>query len=247
MRLLFVFLATLVLARAQTVDALLVEADALDAKNQNREALALLFEADRHQPGQAETLRRIAKQYDQLSLDAGSKSERKTLNQQSLDAALRAVRSDPKNARARLCLAIVYGRNANFEAPRRKVELSRLIKEEAEAAARLDPRQDYAWHILGRWNYELANFNPVLKALAQTIYGKFPEASNDQAAAHFQKAIALQPRRVMHHIELGRTYLALGEKEKARLALEAGLRLPAVNSDEEDARQRGREALRQLP
>ena len=92
----------------------------------------------------------------------------------ALDAAKRAVAADPNNAQAHLSLAIVYGRIALNEPPRRKIEMSRLIKQEAETAARLDPKNDYAWHVLGRWNYEIANFNPLLKALAQAIYGKIP-------------------------------------------------------------------------
>jgi len=246
-RLLLIFLASLTMAGAQTIGELLVESDALDARGQHREALALLAGADRLHPGQAEILRRIAQQNDQLSATAAAKAAQKSFNEQAIDAAQRAVKADSQNARAHLILAIVYGRNAQFESARRKVELSRLIKEEAETAARLDPRLDNAWYILGCWNYELANFNPVLKALAQTIYGKFPDASNEKAVEYFQKAVALQPRSILHQIALGRAWLALGKTEKARRHLQAGLELPAVTSDERDARQRGREALQQLP
>jgi Flp pilus assembly protein TadD len=247
LRCLFILLAGISLAPAQTVEGILIESDTLTARGEHRESLEILLEADRLRPNHAETLHRIARQYDQLSVIAATKAEQKSLNLQALDAAQRAVKADPKNASAHLALSIVYGRNANHEAARRKVELSRLIKEEAETAARLDPRQDVAWHILGRWNYELANFNPVLKALAQTIYGKFPDASNAKAVEHFQKAVALQPRNVLHQIELGRAYLAVGEKEKARQHLRIGLELPATTPDNREAQQRGRDTLKQLP
>ncbi len=246
-RLLLILLASLTLAGGQTIDEVLVESDALDTRGQHREALALLTEADRLHPGQVEILRRIAQQNDHLSVAASSKAAQKSLNEQAIAAAQRALKADPENARAHLILAIAYGRNAQFESARRKVELSRLIKEEAETATRLDPRLDNAWYILGCWNYELANFNPVLKALAQTIYGKFPDASNEKAVEYFRKAVALQPRGILPQIALGRAWLALGKKEKARRHLQAGLALPAVTPDERDAQQRGREALQQLP
>jgi tetratricopeptide (TPR) repeat protein len=127
------------------------------------------------------------------------------------------------------------------------VELSRLIRQEAETAARLDATNDYAWHVLGRWNYEVANFNPVLKALAQAIYGKLPDASNEKAVAYFAKAIALQPQRVIHRVELGRAYLAIGKREKARDAFNKGISLPSAEKDDDNNKARAREMLNQLP
>ena len=246
MRALALLLLAATLANAQTAAALLAQGMALDEKSKNAEALVVFLEADKLQPNDAEILRLIARQYCQLIPATTTPAGKKQLALKSLDPALRAVQADPENANARLSLAIVYGRVAEHEGARRKVELSRLIKQEAEAAVRLDPGQELAWHILGRWNYELANFNPVLKALAQTIYGKFPDASNAKAAEHLQKAIALNPRSVLHHVELGRTYAALGEKTKARQEIEKGLALPSLAKDDEETKQRGRQALKQL-
>lgn len=173
-------------------------------------------------------------------LDAKSASEKRQLGEKALDAAQRAVTANPNNTQTHLSLAIVYGRIALDEPARRKVEMSRLIRQEAETAAHLDPKNDYAWHVLGRWNYELANFNPFLKALAQAIYGKLPDASNEKAVEYFSKSIALQPRRVAHHLELGRAYLALGEKQKARAQFNKGLSVPSTEKDDDDNKQRAR-------
>ena len=246
MRALALLLLAATVANAQSVQELMSQGRQLDLENRNAEALAVFLKADTGKPNDSEILRLIARQYGQLIPETTSPAGKKQLALQSLDPALRAVRADPENARARLSLAIVYGRVAAYEGARRKVELSRLIKEEAEAAVRLDPAQELAWHILGRWNYELANFNPVLKALAQTIYGTFPDASNAKAAEHLQKAIALNPRSVLHHVELGRPYAALGEKTKARQEIGKGLALPSLAKDDEETKQRGREALKQL-
>lgn len=246
MRRALLFLAIPTMAWSQSVPDLIRKTDALDAKNRNAEALVVIQQADQLSPGNAEILYRLAKQKAQLMLDAKSSAERKQLGTEALDAAQRAVAADPKSAEAHLSLAIVYGRLAQDESARRKVELSRLIRDEAEIAAKLDPREDYAWHVLGRWNYEMANFNAVLKALAQAIYGKFPDASNEKAVEYLEKAVALRPDRVVHQIELGRAYLAIGEKDKARAALEKGLSLPSVAKDDNETKERGRKALSQL-
>lgn len=231
--------------QAQT-SALIAKADALDDKNEPKAALAILQEADQQKPNNAEILRRIAMQEIQLFVDAKNEAEKKQLGATALDYALRAVKADPNNAKAHLSLSIIYGRIAFLEPNRRKVELSKLIESEAQTAARLDPKEEYAWHVLGRWNYELAGFNPVLKALAEFIYGKFPDCSYEKAAEYFKKAIALNSQAVIHHIELGRTYLAMGKKAEAKAELEKGLALPSTMKDDGETKQRGRLALKEL-
>lgn len=246
MKVILFLLLGLSAAYAQSAGELFRQGRELDQKNQNQEALGVLLQADELTPHDGETLRLIAKQYSQLILESNGTTEKKMRGEKALAYGLQAVEVAPNNADAHLTLAIIYGRIA-LEAPaRRKVELSKMIEEEAALAARLDPQLDYAWHVLGRWNYELANFNPVLKALAQAIYGKFPAASNEKAVEYFQKAIAIAPRRVLHHVELGRTYLALNEKSKAREEFEKGLALPSFEKDDEETKRRARRTLLQI-
>jgi tetratricopeptide (TPR) repeat protein len=246
MRLILALLLSVSLARADKADTFVAKGDAADAKNRNHEALPFYLAADQARPDDADILWRVAKQYSQLMEETSSASEKKVLGQKALAAAERAKAINPKNASVRLSLAIVYGRVALIESNRRKVELSRLIRDEAEAAIQLDARQDYAYHVLGRWNYEMAGVNPVLKTMGQAIYGRFPDASHEKAAEYFQKAVAIAPRQVAHHVELGRTYVALGEKEKARAEFEAALALPSVVKDDDAAKQRARLALQRL-
>jgi tetratricopeptide (TPR) repeat protein len=227
-------------------EALVRAGDALDEKNKNAEALSLYLDAEARSQDDAEILRRISKQYAQLMLDAPDAREKRLLGEKAIDAARRAVTVGPGNSQAHLALAIAYGRAALDESARRKVEMSRLVQQEAEAAARLDPRNDLAWHVLGRWNYELANLNPFLKALAQTVYGRLPDASNQKAVECFQKAVALQPRRVAHHLELGRSYLALGERQRAQEQFNEGISLPSTEKSDEDDKRRALATLGKL-
>jgi len=233
-------------ARGQTVDALIKQGDALDAKNQNAAALPIYLKADAAKPNDAEILRRIAKQYSQQMVGESKSDENRAFGDKALAYAKRAKAADPNNANARLCLAICYGKVAFLESASTRVEYSRLIKNEADAAVHLDPSLDYGWHVLGRWNYELANFNVALRFLAQTIYGKFPDASNERAVECFKKAIAINPSRVIHHVELGRTFAAMGKKEEARAELKKGLSLPSREKDDDESKDRARQALAAL-
>ena len=241
-----VLLGSVAGAWAQSAGDLLRAGDALDAKHRNQEAVEIFLKADALQANDAEILRRIAKQYSQQVVSESRTPENRELARKALDYALRAVKCDPDNANARLSLAICYGKAAFLESARRRIEMAGLIREEAEAALRLDPGLDYAWHVLGRWNYELANFNAALRFLAETIYGKFPDASNERAAECFEKAVAIRPDRVIHHIELGRTYAALGRKQEALAELKKGLSLPSREKDDNESKDRGRKAIAAL-
>lgn len=161
-------------------------------------------------------------------------------------AAKAAVITSPQSSQSHLALAIAYGQLARQEAPRRQIELSKLIKEEAEEAVHLDPKNGVAWYVLARWNSEMASVNPFLRGLAQMIYGRFPDASTARAEECFRKAIAAGPPRVTHHIEYGLMLVTLDRKNDARKQLETGLSIPAKDKEDEETQQRARQALDRL-
>lgn len=239
-------LLTTAVGASPEVSRLIAQGDALDEKNRNREALVIYRQAEALGEPDAELLRRIAKQLAQKMSDTDSTAEKRQLGREALEYARRAVEADPNNAQARLSLAVCYGRLAQVEAPRTRMEYSRRIVEEATFATRLDPRLDYAWHVLGRWHYEVATLNLALRAIAQAVYGSLPDASLAQAAELLERAIRTGPPRVVHHIELGRTYAALGRTDEARAQLQKGLALPSREKDDEETKARGRQALASL-
>jgi tetratricopeptide (TPR) repeat protein len=126
------------------------------------------------------------------------------------------------------------------------LELSSVVQSEAAESVKLNPRFALGWHVLGRWNYEIANLNPVLRMLAQAIYGKIPVGSNEEAVECLRKAVELEPGNALFHAELGRAYLANGQKEEARRELEKSLTLPRRTRDDGGAQTRAKQALRGL-
>jgi len=231
---------------AEPVEAWIAKGDALEQQLKTRDALAAFLEAEKAAPRNAEVLRKIAKQYAELMPETSAKAEKRKLGEQALDYAKRAVTIAPQDAKAQLSAAICYGRLAGLVDNRTKIEYSRLVKEYVERAVKLDPSDDYAWHVLGAWNYELANLNAVLRGIAGLIYGALPAASNDKAVECFKKAIEIAPQRVSHRVELGRTYAAMGKTDLARASLQKGLALPSKEKDDAETKERGRKALADL-
>lgn len=241
---LLILLGLLPLARGETVNELIKQGDVLDAKNENAAALKYYLQAEEQEPENPTVLRLISKQYAQQMSEAGANQE--ALGKKALEYAQRAVKAGPGDGQTHLSLAIVYGKIAFLQPPKERVEYSRLIKQEAQKAVDLDPRSDLAWHVLGRWNYEIANLSGPLKFCAQALYGKMPDASNERALECFERAVALNPKRLVNQAELGRTLGELGKKDEARAVLAKALQMPSREKDDEETKARTRKALAAL-
>jgi tetratricopeptide (TPR) repeat protein len=242
----FLIMAALALSQ-EDFAALMKRGDQLDAQLKTKEALAVYLEAEKLDPNNAELLHRIAKQYGESQNDVPSKEEKRKIGMTALEYSKRAIAADPKNAMAQLAIAVSYGRVAPFLDNKTKIAYSKLVKEHAEKARQLDSKgNDLVYHVLGAWNYELSNLNPVLRAVAQLIYGKLPNASNEAAVDNFKKAIEINPRRLANYVELGRTYAAMGKEDDARAQLEKGLSLPNRQRDDPETKERARVALKKL-
>lgn len=239
---LLLFPATL-LAEGALGDAL-VKADAQDAVHDTLGAIKSLEEANKAFPEQTEVLVRLSKQYSDLIQDLPSKPEKEKAARRALVCAKRAVELQPDHALAQLSLAICYGKLADFAGNKEKVECSKRIKEHVLESIKLNPADDFAWHVLGRWNFGIANLNGVLKALCEVVYGGLPVASNEDAAKYLKKASDIAPQRIMHRQYLARVFVAQGKIDKARTEWKAILELPSADKPDDLAKAEARESLK---
>jgi tetratricopeptide (TPR) repeat protein len=228
------------------VGALIRQGDEFDKKFQPAEALKFYLPAEELAPRDAALLVRIARQYVYRMTDLPDRAQKLESARTALDYAERAVAADPRDADAHLSVAICLGRLTQLQGNREKVEASRRIKESAERALELNPRDDFAWHLLGRWHQALAGMGGLTRGIAGVVYGSLPDASNERAVECFEKAIQLRPDRLIHHIELGRTYAQMGRKQEARASIEKGLAMPDRDKDDPETKGRGRATLRKL-
>lgn len=240
------FACVTAVASAESVAELVARSDALDAQLKSEEALKIYLQAEPLAKDDATLLIKIAKQYGESMTSIKDTDGKRKAGENALAYAQRAVTLAPKMCDAHLAVAICYGRLLDLVPARTRVEYSRFVKQEAETAVKLDPKSDYAWHMLGRWHQAVATMSGVTKALVRIVYGGLPDASLDEAAKCFQKAIDLKRDRLCHHIELGRTLAALKKKDEARTSLERGLAMPNRERDDAETKVRGRETLEAL-
>lgn len=238
-----IFLSLAALAEDARVATLIARGDADDKAHRTREALAAFREADQLAPENVGILLRLSKQYSDLVGETKPESAAKAVAEKALACASRAASLDPKSAKAHLSLAICYGKLTDFVGNKQKVEYSRLIRDEAQRSIELDPTDDFAWHVLGRWHFGVANVSPVLRALAKLVYGGVPAASNAEAVRHLKKACELAPQRIIHHSELARIYREMGERDLELREWQAVLALPAVDKEDERDQTEARKAV----
>src|SRR5881392_1204886 len=190
---------------AESFGDLLKKGKAFEKEFQAEDALPLYLAAEKLEPKNPELLVRIARQYRYLMTDASDTLEKLRLGRLALEYSTRAAACGPKDCDAQLATAITLGKMLQYLPAKQQVAASPQIKESVDKALAVDSHNDTAWHVLGRWNRVLA------------------EGSYEEAEQAMKKAIALNPNRLMHYIELGRIYAQTGRKEEAREFINKGL------------------------
>lgn len=232
---------------AESADDLVARGKVFEQKFQANDALTQYLAAEKLEPRNPDLLVRIARQYRWLMTDAPAKEEKLRLGHIALDYSMRAAACGPKDGDAQLATAITLGKMLPYLPSKEQISASPRIKESADKALELDPKDDTAWHILGRWNRVLSDVNVVKRTMAGLLYGNLPKGSINEAERDMQKAIELNPNRLMHYIELGRIYAQMGKTDEARRFLNKGLSMPDKEKDDPETKERGREALAKLP
>jgi len=224
----------------------MAKGSAFDEQYQPKEALEYFLPAEKLEPNNVELLIRIARQYRHLMSDTSAKKEKLRLGYISLGFAQRAAELAPKNSEAQLSPAISYGKMLPYMSGKDQVNASPRIKTAVDRTLQLDPDNDTAWHILGRWNRVLANVGGVKRVLAKALYGELPATTNEAAEKCLLKAIALNPNRLMHYVELGRLYAQMGRKEEAKKNIQKALAMPNKDHDDAEMKEIGKELLKKL-
>jgi len=228
---------------AQSADELIRQGYVFDVKLDASSALALYRRAEKLEPRNVVILVRIARQYRHLMADATDDDEKLRLGRIALDYSERAAALAPDDSDAQLSVAISLGKMLPLEGKKEQVENSRRIKIAVDKALKLDSQNDLAWFVLGRWHQGYAELTGVRRKLGEMLYGKLPESTDADAAHCFEKAIAANPDRLIHYIELGRCYARMGRTAEARKFIEKGLAMPDVGKDDPEVKERGRETL----
>jgi tetratricopeptide (TPR) repeat protein len=201
---------------SQDISTLIRKADQLDAQEQTDAAIDTLKQAEKINPNDPNVLIKLSQDYSDKIDTVKNRSEKLRFANLCLEYAKKAVRAAPDNSDAHVCLSIAYGKMTDFVDNKTKMEYSKFVSSEAEKALDLNPKNDLALLILARWNFDMATLNPMLRGIAQLLYGQLPPASKEKAIEYFRRAIAASPQRIINIAAYAEALESMGRTQEAK-------------------------------
>ena len=161
--------------------------------------------------------------------------------------AKKAIKIDEKNAEGHYVYCLALGRINENASTSEKIKNAKLIKTEIDRCLALNPKHSGAYHVLGRWNRTIAEFNAFEKSMVNTFFGGVPPgASYENAVNAFKNAIINEPRYILHQYELAVTLHEMDKDEYAIQFLQESVKLPATDEDNISAKKKCEELLKKL-
>ncbi len=205
-------------ANAQTASERIALGDRAYADRQAKTALDQYRLALSLEPKNYEALCKASRTEVDLAegLDAGPVHDSLQVSAQRHAEA--AIGVKPNDADGHFALARALGRKALSLGTMDRIRYAKLIRVEALEALKYDSLHAGALHVMGSWNAEVMRVNGLERAFAKRFLGAevFATASWDEAQRYLEKAVRLDPDRLVHHLDLGSVYADRGNKAKAR-------------------------------
>lgn len=231
-----IFLLTATAARGQSADVQVTAGSRAYADQDVPAALALYEKALAVDPRNYEALWRAARAAIDLGTPLTDADRRKAFYTKAEQYARRAVAVNPGDADGHFVLAWALGKTALSQSARGRVKYGTEVRSHALECLQLRPTHAGCLHVMGAWNAEIMRLNGFVRLVARNILGGkvFGSASWPEAVRYMEAAVAAEPTRVVHRLDMGEIYRDAGDKTKARAQFDTGLSLRA--SDYNDRR-----------
>jgi hypothetical protein len=156
-----------------------------------------------------------------------------------------AVALAPKSAPAHFALAQALGRKALLVSTVERLPYATEIHKEVTACLEIAPKNAPCLHVLGVWCAEYMRLGTFTREMANTMTGGklFANATWEEAERNLKAAIAAEPKRAIHHLDLARIYRDQGKKAEAKKEYQAVLDAPISDYNDESYRAEAKAAL----
>ncbi len=157
-----------------------------------------------------------------------------------------SLKLDPNNAEGNCVMAIALGRSSLNKGGKEKIFTAKEVKKYVDIAIKSDPKNYKAWHVLGRWNYELSSLNIIERSAAKLLYGSIPLGTIRDAIFAFEKSNSITDGFILNYFELARAYKKNDENTKAINTINKMLLLPNHTEDDAAIKEDGKRLLKDL-
>ena len=230
--LLFLFITFFVNGIAQDINSFIVEANRLEEIPNEKGAFQKFKEVLKLQSVNLYALCKCSELCSRIGSRESDIKSRDNYFTAGVVYAKMALKVSPSDDEANVAMAIAVGRTVLIKNAKEKISAAKDIKRYADNALKTNPQNFKAWHILGKWNYEISSLNMFERTAAKIFFGGLPDASFKYSIIAYEKAKAIKPSFLLNYLELANAYNKNDEKEKAIVQLQKLLTLPLQTEDD---------------
>jgi|GEM_PF-2400033 len=173
------------------------------------------------------------------------RKQQEAIYRRAYTMAQRSVAASPGSSNEHLWLANAAGRLAMVVSNDERIELSKVVKDNAERAIALDGRNGQAYMTLGAWHYYVAGLSWVQRTAANVFYGGLPDASYRDAVNNLSKAVKFGVENPVEAYYLrALTYRKLDNDQAARADFRRSAEAKARNARERELQQKARKWIK---
>jgi tetratricopeptide (TPR) repeat protein len=239
-------LALLTAGFSQDINVMYREAQRLEESKKEIEALKKYLDIIKYQPAHITALCKAS----ELNTVIGSRQQEKEGKLQYFRTARKyaeaALRINPNFSEANLVMAMAMGRMAMLLNGSDKIHAVSDIKKYAEVAIRSDPGNFKAYHVLGKWHYEVSSLNAFERMGVKVFYGGLPASSFAESIKYYEKSRSLNPEFALNYLEVAKAYIENNQVDKAIELLKKLQTIPVKTTDDPKIKSEGNKLLKQL-
>lgn len=219
-------------SKAQDVNVFIKEAEKLEVIPDEKAAFIKFKEALKLSPQSTYVLTKCSELCSRIGNREPQINNRDMYYSAAVLYGKRALAINSQSDEANVALAIAIGRTVLVKSGNEKISAVKDIRRYAENALKINPANFKAWHVLGKWHYEVCNLNLVEKTTIKLIYGGLPDASIKKAIIAYEKAKSLKPSFMLNYLELAKAYKKNDERQMAITQLKYLVNLPIQTEDD---------------
>uniref|UniRef100_A0A336MV80 Regulator of microtubule dynamics protein 1 n=1 Tax=Culicoides sonorensis TaxID=179676 RepID=A0A336MV80_CULSO len=222
------------------LDELVLHADQLFDENKYSDTIELLKSYEEQDTYEIQW--RLARAL--YSLSKTDESKKKELVDEAFNYAKRALELNENHFAAHKWYAVLLDTKSGLEGTKQRVQSLENFQKHLQRALELNPQDATTWYILGEYYYGLADLNWMTRKVVQVVFANPPSATFEQALECYEKAENISPDFYsLNKLSLGKTFLQLNNKEKAKEFLTKASNVDVLNEDDKKCKE---EALKLL-
>ncbi len=228
---------------AQDINFLIKEGDRLESGLNEKAAFDKFKEVLSIQPVNMYALNKCSELCSRIGKREKDAVQMNTYYSAAKTYASLALKLHPTNAESNCVMAIALGRISLNKSGREKIAAAKEIRRYVDIAIKNDPLNYKAWHVLGRWHFEMSSLNFFERTTVRLLFGSPPSSSIEASLAAFEKAQQIEKNFVLNNYEMARAYYKAGQHKKAISLLTNMMQLTNTTEDDINIKKDGRKLL----